>query len=304
MIEQQQQKFWRRPLPRVSWEGDGRAVSDGKVTYTVLPNGPTTICQIELFNERFSVEVQSACVSKVNFNQEMGESFALKEATQEVGRHSARCWPGSCRCSMRPARPPGYILFLGSEAQPVKTYVGTKVVRAAPMILDEFHRSRASTTTVSVLWTSSAAVRPTSKALPAASPSHPRAYYSRRPTRSAPSRDKTTYLGTADGRSRGLATGRTPEEVAPIPHDARVRSPGRSGAGGTAGRVLGCLDLQKHIRQGEKGPTSLTRSDFHMFLFSTGLLCSAVLCRLNVVLFPLVLFLLGKGSHSMMLTTE
>lgn len=26
--------------------------------------------------------------------------------------------------------------------------------------------------------------------------------------------------------------------------------------------LLGCLDLQKHIRQGEKGPTSLTRSDF------------------------------------------
>lgn len=213
-------------------------MSDGKVTYTVLPNGPTTICQIELFNERFSVEVQSACVSKVNFNQEMGESFALKEATQEVWKAlgTVLAWKLSLLDAAGPAT--SYILFLGSEAQPVKTYVGTKVVRAAPMILDEFHRSRASTTTVSVLWTSSAAVRPTSKALPAASPSHPRAYYSRRPTRSAPSRDKTTYLGTAD--DQGLGTGRTLGKLRLFLR-RRVRSPSRSGAGGTAGRTARML---------------------------------------------------------------
>jgi hypothetical protein len=33
-----------------------------------------------------------------------------------------------------------------------------------------------------------------------------------------------------------------------------------------------------------------------MFLFSIGLLSGAVLYGLNVVLFPLVLFLLGKGA--------
>lgn len=70
--------------PRVSLADVEKAIRESNVTYTVLPNGRTTVCQIELFGGRFSVEGQSACVSKENFNKEMGETFAMKDATDEV----------------------------------------------------------------------------------------------------------------------------------------------------------------------------------------------------------------------------
>lgn len=70
--------------PRVTKDEVDAAIREGKVTYTVLPNGRTTVCQIELFGGRFTVEGSSACVSKENFDAAMGESIALKEAQEKV----------------------------------------------------------------------------------------------------------------------------------------------------------------------------------------------------------------------------
>ncbi|MDR5839335.1 Gp49 family protein [Caballeronia sp. LZ034LL] len=115
--------------PRVSLADVERAIRESKVTYTVLPNGRTTVCQIELFGGRFSVEGQSACVSKENFNQEMGEKFALERATDEVWKAlgTVLAWRLS-KIDAAP-EPDGQILSLGSD---VKTYVGTKAVHAKP----------------------------------------------------------------------------------------------------------------------------------------------------------------------------
>lgn len=55
-------------------------------TYTVLPNGRTTICQLTLRNG-FTVEGSSACVSKANFDAAKGNEFSRKKALDKVWEH-------------------------------------------------------------------------------------------------------------------------------------------------------------------------------------------------------------------------
>lgn len=52
-------------------------------TYTVLPNGRTTVCQLTLDNG-FTVEGLSACVSIENFNAEIGNKIARDNAVNEL----------------------------------------------------------------------------------------------------------------------------------------------------------------------------------------------------------------------------
>jgi hypothetical protein len=52
-------------------------------TYTVLPNGRTTICQLTLYNG-FTVEGTSACVSIENFDAELGKLMAHSNAIEKV----------------------------------------------------------------------------------------------------------------------------------------------------------------------------------------------------------------------------
>ncbi len=53
------------------------------VTYTVLPNGRTTICQLTLENG-YSVEGKSACVDIANFNKALGEQYAYNDAISKT----------------------------------------------------------------------------------------------------------------------------------------------------------------------------------------------------------------------------
>lgn len=56
-------------------------------TYTLLPNGRTTVCQLTLFDNGdtgFTVEGQSACVSKANYNEEKGRYYARQRAVDKV----------------------------------------------------------------------------------------------------------------------------------------------------------------------------------------------------------------------------
>lgn len=55
-------------------------------TYTVLPNGRTTICQLTLYNG-FTVEGSSACVSKERFNAELGNKYSRERALNKVWEH-------------------------------------------------------------------------------------------------------------------------------------------------------------------------------------------------------------------------
>ena len=52
-------------------------------TFTVLPDGRTTVCQLTLDNG-FTVEGTSACVCKENFDAQMGQSLARERAISEV----------------------------------------------------------------------------------------------------------------------------------------------------------------------------------------------------------------------------
>jgi len=52
-------------------------------TYTVLPNGRTTVCQLTLANG-FTVEGLSAAVSLANFDAEIGQKIARQNAVNQV----------------------------------------------------------------------------------------------------------------------------------------------------------------------------------------------------------------------------
>ncbi len=52
-------------------------------TFTVLPDGRTTICQLTLENG-FTVNGHSACVDSNNFNAGIGEKYALDDAIKQI----------------------------------------------------------------------------------------------------------------------------------------------------------------------------------------------------------------------------
>lgn len=52
-------------------------------SYTLLPNGRTTVCQLTLYNG-FTVEGTSACVCKENYDPEIGNSIARKNAVEKI----------------------------------------------------------------------------------------------------------------------------------------------------------------------------------------------------------------------------
>jgi len=52
-------------------------------TYTNLPDGRTVVCQLTLRNG-FTVDGTSACVSKDNFNQEIGNKIARENAREKI----------------------------------------------------------------------------------------------------------------------------------------------------------------------------------------------------------------------------
>ena len=52
-------------------------------TYTILPNGRSTVCQLTLYNG-FTVEGISAAVSIENFDAELGNKIARQNAVNQV----------------------------------------------------------------------------------------------------------------------------------------------------------------------------------------------------------------------------
>lgn len=56
------------------------------VTFSVLPNGRTTVCQITCDNG-FTVEGLSACVNIENYDQAIGERLSRERAINELWGH-------------------------------------------------------------------------------------------------------------------------------------------------------------------------------------------------------------------------
>lgn len=99
-------------------------------TYSVLPNGRTTVCQLTLQNG-FTVEGSSACVDPQEFNAELGKQVARQNAESKVweilGYELATLMSGTSSLLVPEVK--------GAMKQHshVETYVGTKVIHATPM---------------------------------------------------------------------------------------------------------------------------------------------------------------------------
>lgn len=108
-------------------------------TYTVLPNGVTTICQLTLANG-YTVEGQSACAAPENFNRELGEKYSRVDAERKV-------WPllgYALREKLSLVEQADKLsgdgeIFNHGDPQ---TYVGTKVIHAVPMTRLEYNELR------------------------------------------------------------------------------------------------------------------------------------------------------------------
>lgn len=70
-----------KTAPRVTIEEVKAAIV--KTEFVVLPDGRTTICLLTLDNG-FSVRGESSCVSKLNFNKQMGETISRDNAIDRV----------------------------------------------------------------------------------------------------------------------------------------------------------------------------------------------------------------------------
>lgn len=110
-----------------------------KETYTVLPDGRTTICQITMPNG-FTVGGHSACVDAKEYNEELGNKYAKEEALKKVwgylGYDLATKMMGTPVGSVPKVRG-----GMAGHAR-VQTYVGTKVLHATPMGRGEYDRLR------------------------------------------------------------------------------------------------------------------------------------------------------------------
>lgn len=104
-------------------------------TYTVLPDGVTTVCQLTLSNG-YTVIGQSACASPENFDPVKGNYYAKEQAVQKIWPLLG--WDLKNDLSLLAKAMPlsGNIAFMG------KTYIGTKVVHAEPMTRGEYNKVR------------------------------------------------------------------------------------------------------------------------------------------------------------------
>lgn len=68
-------------MTKVTIEEVAAAIVDE--TYTVLPDGRTTICQLTMRNG-FTVDGKSACVDKAEFNAKLGNKYARAQAVEKV----------------------------------------------------------------------------------------------------------------------------------------------------------------------------------------------------------------------------
>lgn len=69
------------PPTKVTPEALKAKIND--VTYVVLPDGRTTICQLTMANG-FTVRGEASCVSKDNFKKHLGEEYSYADALNKA----------------------------------------------------------------------------------------------------------------------------------------------------------------------------------------------------------------------------
>lgn len=79
--EQLDSAIANRPHEKVTKEGIESRIT--KTDYMVLPNSTVTMCNITLENG-YSVRGESACVDPRNFNLDIGQNLAYKDAFQKL----------------------------------------------------------------------------------------------------------------------------------------------------------------------------------------------------------------------------
>lgn len=79
--EQLDSAIANRPYEKVTKESIEARIA--KTDYMVLPNSTVTVCNITLENG-FSVRGESACVDARNFNLDIGQNLAFKNAFQKL----------------------------------------------------------------------------------------------------------------------------------------------------------------------------------------------------------------------------
>lgn len=108
-----------------------------KETYTVLPDGRTTICQLTLKNG-YTVFGESACVCIENFDAEKGNKYSRERAVDKVWSLLGYDLQNKVTAIKRAGAPQGEILTLGSPV----TYMGTKVIHAVAMTRGDYNIMR------------------------------------------------------------------------------------------------------------------------------------------------------------------
>lgn len=76
-----QEALDRQTAPRVTREDMLKHIV--KADYVIMPDGRTTICSLELDNG-FTVRGESSCVSKENFNADIGATYAYDDAFNKL----------------------------------------------------------------------------------------------------------------------------------------------------------------------------------------------------------------------------
>jgi hypothetical protein len=122
-------------MPAVSFADVQEAIV--KETYTVLPDGRTTICQLTLVNG-YTVFGESSCVCIENFNAELGNKYSRERAVDKVWPLLGYDLQNKVTAIKRAGQPQGEILTLGSPV----TYMGTKVIHAVAMTRQAYNDLR------------------------------------------------------------------------------------------------------------------------------------------------------------------
>lgn len=108
-----------------------------KEDYHVFPGTTLTLCLLTLKNG-FTVTGESACADPANFKEDVGRTYARKQAIEKLWTPMGYALREKLYLIEQAGAITGKILNLGE----VHTYVGTKVVHAVPMSRGDYNELR------------------------------------------------------------------------------------------------------------------------------------------------------------------
>lgn len=121
--------------PKISPEDLDRAIKEE--AYYVFPGSCLTVCVLTLFNG-FTVTGESACADPGNFQEDIGKTIARRNARDKIWSLLGFTLKTKLDMINKAGTPGGRIAnYLG-----LATYVGTKVVHAAPMSRQQYNDLR------------------------------------------------------------------------------------------------------------------------------------------------------------------